>query len=103
MLDLGVDDPVAYVTTTDRDWADERAFVWAICIPTTGELIALIGVERDGGEPDGVEPDGVERAGDAGRLWGRARAGYDDALEVAVGPVTRFAEGALGLTVLPIS
>lgn len=93
MLDLGVDDPVAYVTTTDRDWADERAFVWAVCVPTTGELIALIGVERDG----------VERDRDAGRLWGRARAGYDDALEVAVGPVTRFAEGALGLTVLPIS
>lgn len=93
MLDLGVHDPVAYVTTTDRDWADERAFVWAVCVPTTGELIALIGVERDD----------VERDGDAGRLWGRARAGYDDALEVAVGPVTRFAEGALGLTVLPIS
>lgn len=103
MLDLGVHDPVAYVTTTDRDWADERAFVWAVCVPTTGELIALIGVERDGVERDGVEPDGAERAGDAGRLWGRARAGYDDALEVAVGPVTRFAEGALGLTVLPIS
>lgn len=86
MSDLGVDDPAGYVSTADRNWAGETEFVWAICIPTTGELIALIGVTRDG---------------ETGHLWARARSGYDEAVEVATGPVTRFAEGALGLTVEP--
>ena len=81
---LGVDDPAAYVAAGEHDWNAETRFVWAVCIPTTGELIALIGVTPDGS---------------SGELWGRAREGYDEALDAAIGPVSRFAEGALGLTV----
>ncbi|SCB98460.1 hypothetical protein GA0061091_1042 [Gordonia sp. v-85] len=81
---LEVDDPAAYVAAAQRDWESETRFVWAICIPTTGELIALIGVTPNGS---------------SGRLWGEARDGYDEALDTAVGPVSRFAEGALGLVV----
>ncbi|GAA3687565.1 hypothetical protein [Gordonia hankookensis] len=87
LSDLGIDDPDAYVAATNAAWADETGYVWAVCIPTTGELIALIGVRRDH---------------DGGHLWGRARVGHDEALHAAVAPVTRFAEGALGLTVGPI-
>ncbi|MDJ0452798.1 hypothetical protein [Gordonia amicalis] len=81
---LGVDSPADYVEAANSDWDAETRFVWAICIPTTGELIALIGVTPDGS---------------SGRLWGQARDGYDEALDAAIGPVSRFAEGALNLTV----
>ncbi|GAC85593.1 hypothetical protein GP2_037_00230 [Gordonia paraffinivorans NBRC 108238] len=81
---LGVDSPADYVATANADWESETRFAWAICIPTTGELVALIGVIPDGS---------------SGLLWGRAREGYDEALDAAVGPVSRFAEGALGLSV----
>ncbi|MCG7631945.1 MULTISPECIES: GNAT family N-acetyltransferase [Gordonia] len=81
---LQVDDPTAYVTAAHHGWESETRFVWAVCIPTTGELIAVIGVTRDGS---------------SGRLWGEARDGYDEALDAAIGPVSRFAEGALQLAV----
>ena len=83
LTDLGIDDPSGYVAESDSRWAAESEFVWAVCIPTTGELVALIGV--------------TNRAG-AGDLWEKARTGFDDALDAARGPVTRFAEGALGLS-----
>ena len=81
---LGADSPADYVASANADWDNETRFVWAICIPTTGELIAVIGVTPDDS---------------SGELWGRAREGYDEALDAAIGPVSRFAEGALGLTV----
>ncbi|MFT4396481.1 hypothetical protein ACLTEW_16260 [Gordonia lacunae] len=81
---LEVGDPAAYIAAAQRDWESETRFVWATCIPTTGELVAVVG----------VTPDGF-----TGRLWGAARDGYDEALDAAVGPVSRFAEGALGLLV----
>lgn len=81
---LEVGDPAAYIAAAQRDWESETRFVWAICIPTTGELVAVVGVTPDGS---------------TGRLWGAARDGYDEALDAAVGPVSRFAEGALGLLV----
>lgn len=91
LSDLGVADPQRYVADADAAWADETGFVWAVCIPTTGELVALIGVNADNG--------GTEDTADSGILWGRARSGHDDALEAAVGPVRRFAGQALGLDV----
>lgn len=80
LTELGIDDPVVYVATTDDD--PERC-VWAVCIPTTGELVALIGVA---GTPK------------RSTLTGVARAGFDEALAAAQGPVTRFAHQALDLT-----
>lgn len=77
---LSIDDAAAYIAGTDSDWADETRFVWAVCIPTTGETVALIGVRGD-------------------VLAGIHRDGHADALDAAVGPITRFAAGALGLTV----
>ena len=81
---LGVSEPEQYVRQAADGWENESEFVWAICIPTTGELIALIGVQV---------------VGSAAQLWGQAADGYDEALEAARGPVTRFAQGALGLSI----
>ena len=83
LADLGVPDPYDHVVSSARNWADETTFVWAVCVPTTGELIALIGVAEDG------------------RMFGRARSGYVDALSESVPVVARFATGALGLEVSP--
>ncbi|MFT3663111.1 MAG: hypothetical protein QM809_17605 [Gordonia sp. (in: high G+C Gram-positive bacteria)] len=88
LTDLGVPDPAAYVVAADAedslgDGGDAVSrCVWAVCIPTTGELIALIGVS--GSASSSV-------------LRGRSRAGHRAALADAEGPVRRFAEQALGL------
>ncbi|MCF8590300.1 hypothetical protein [Gordonia liuliyuniae] len=83
-----VDDPAAYIRAANDGWADESRFVWAVCVPTTGETVALIAVRATGAT--------------TADLVGVARDGYDDALADAVGPVTRFASGALGLTTGPL-
>lgn len=80
LADLGVTDPAGYVARADDGWTHETLLVWAVCIPTTGELVALIGVTGPTSSTT---------------ISGRARAGYDDALAAAAGPVRRFAEGAL--------
>ncbi|MFT3899551.1 MAG: hypothetical protein QM728_04790 [Gordonia sp. (in: high G+C Gram-positive bacteria)] len=42
LADLGIDDPAAFVVAADEGWADESRFTWAVCEPTTGELMSLI-------------------------------------------------------------
>lgn len=59
---LGIDQPATYVAAAEHDWHTETRFTWAVCIPTTGELVAVIGVDADRG------------------LWGRCRDGHDEAL-----------------------
>ncbi|GAA4673810.1 hypothetical protein [Gordonia humi] len=85
---LEVPDAAEYIRAADAGWADESRFVWAVCVPTTGETVALIGVRPTG---DGTA-----------RLCGLARADHPAALDDAVGPVARFARGALGLTTGPL-
>lgn len=81
LRDGGIDDP-GYVTERARQWAADEHYSWAVCEPTTGELLAEVGVTLQGS--DGV-------------LSGWARPGHDDALETAADAVRRFADGALGL------
>lgn len=83
LRDLGVDDPEAYVRQVDSGWADESSFTWAVCEPTTGELVATVSVVLDA---------------DRASVVGHARDGYDDALAAAYPVVARFATGALGVT-----
>ncbi len=78
----GIDDP-GYVPERARQWAADEHCSWAVCEPTTGELLAEVGLTPNGS--DGV-------------VSGWARPGHDDALETAIDSVRRFAEGALGLT-----
>ncbi|MFT4041834.1 MAG: hypothetical protein QM673_01590 [Gordonia sp. (in: high G+C Gram-positive bacteria)] len=82
LTDLGIDSPADYVARAQAAWADETALTWAVCVPTTGELIALI----------------VARAGES--LCGQARAGGEQALAAAHDPVVRFTRDALGWPVV---
>lgn len=86
LADLHIDDPRGFVVCAEGGWEQETLFTWAVCEPTTGELLALIEIVPKG---DGT----------AATLRGRARTDGHDALAAAVAPVTRFASGALGLHV----
>ena len=91
LADLGLPDPAGYVAGTSAvaapvDYAAPDAAVrcvWAVAEPTTGELVALVGVA---GVPEG------EAA-----LRGLARTDFAHALTESVPVVRRYAEQALGL------
>ncbi|MGZ8179299.1 hypothetical protein ACXVUM_15325 [Williamsia sp. SKLECPSW1] len=90
LLDDGVldgDTPSAAVARAARGWRDGSRLSWAVCVPTTGEMVALIVLVP---------------AGDTARLQtGTTPAdGAQDALAAGRGAVTRFADGALGLRVV---
>ncbi|GAA3048388.1 hypothetical protein GCM10010528_29500 [Gordonia defluvii] len=59
LSDLGIADPAAFVVAADAGWADETRFTWAVCEPTTGELMSLITADP-GGRPDGMARDGQQ-------------------------------------------
>lgn len=80
----GIDDP-DYVATRAAEWAAETHFSWAVCEPTSGELLAEIGLTP------------LDRG--AARLAGWARPGHDDALATGLDAVRRFAAAGLRLTV----
>jgi hypothetical protein len=80
LAEVGEDDP-DYVTRRTADWASDSCYSWAVCEPTTGELLAEITVDPG-----------------AAALGVRARDGHQDAADVAAGAVRRFAAGALGIT-----
>lgn len=89
LLGTASDSPAQFVTDAASWWADETRFTWAVCEPTTGELIALIAITRDDRQPDHAY------------LTSAYRADHTEALAVGSAAVTRFVEGALGLTVAP--
>lgn len=82
LRDGGIDDP-DYIAARTRGWASEEHFSWAVCEPTTGEMLAEVG----------LTPAGTDCA-----VSGWARRGHDGALTAATDAVRRFASGALGLT-----
>jgi hypothetical protein len=41
LADLGVTDP-EYVARSDAQWAADSRYSWAVCEPTTGELLAEV-------------------------------------------------------------
>lgn len=81
LAELGERDP-DYVARRAAQWASETGFSWAVCEPTTGELLAEVTIDP----------------GNA-TLATRARPGHDDAASVAATAVRRFAAAALNLTV----
>ncbi len=78
LADGGITDP-AYVPDRLADWDGDRHYSWAVCEPTTGELLAEIGLSPQGD------------------ITGWARPGQAAALDAAVSSVRRFAAGALGI------
>ncbi|MBO0853786.1 MAG: hypothetical protein J2P18_08460 [Nocardia sp.] len=84
LADGGITDP-DHVAKRSVGWAEESGYSWAVCEPTTAELVAEIVVTP---ESDGTA-----------ELSGWAREGYSAALESGTAAVRRFVAGALGLTV----
>lgn len=84
LADGGITDP-DYVTQRNAEWDNETHFTWAVCEPTTAELVAEIGVTP---AEDGTA-----------ELTGWARPGHEPALQAGLSTVSRFVEGALGLRI----
>ncbi len=82
LADGGITDP-DYVERRSREWAEQITYSWAVCEPTTAELVAEIVVTP---EADGTA-----------ELSGWARTGHDAALASGLSAVSRFVAGALGL------
>ncbi len=78
---LGETDP-NYVTQCSALWASDTGYTWAVCEPTTGELLAEVTLDPA-----------------AATVRTRARDGHTDAAAIAELSVRRFAAAVLGLTV----
>ncbi|HET6731265.1 hypothetical protein [Mycobacterium sp.] len=78
---LGETDP-DYVTRCTAQWASDTGYTWAVCEPTTGEMLAEVRLDPV-----------------AATLRTRTRDGYADATAIAAQSVRRFAAAMLGLTV----
>jgi hypothetical protein len=81
LADLGETD-LGYVEQAERGWTSDTRYTWAVCEPTTGELLAEITLEPQ-----------------TGLLQSRARPGHQDAAAMSEETVRRYASAALGLTV----
>lgn len=78
----GISDP-DYVAAAARGWAAQTVLSWAVCEPTTADMVAEVRLLPAESEISG---------------W--ARDGYGTALDAGVAAVRRFAAGALGLAEL---
>jgi hypothetical protein len=78
---LGETDP-DYVARCDARWASDTGYTWAVCEPTTGEMLAEVTLDPV-----------------AAMLRARSRDGHADATAIAAQSVRRFAASVLGLTV----
>jgi hypothetical protein len=78
LADLGETDP-DHVDVAATEWSADTCYRWAVCDPTTGELLAEVALRPATGE-----------------VRSRARAGFDEAAAAATESVRRFAR-ALGL------
>jgi hypothetical protein len=74
LAELGETDP-DYVARSDANWDSDTTYSWAVCEPTTGELLAEVTLDPTTGE-----------------INLRARPGHADAAQTAADTVRRFAE-----------
>lgn len=81
LADMGETDP-GYIGRCRAQWTSDTAYTWAVCEPTTGEMLAEIRLDPQ-----------------AGRLDTRHRDGHEEAAGIAEQSVRRFATAMLGLTV----
>ncbi len=72
LAELGETDP-DYVAHTAAAWACDTGYSWAVCEPTTGELVGLVTFDPPSGAVDA-----------------RARDGHADAAAIAAEAVRRF-------------
>jgi hypothetical protein len=83
LADLGETDP-DHVALSAARWATDTGYTWAVCEPTTGELLAEISVDPT-----------------AATLRTRARPDEADAADAAAAVVRRFVLAVLGLSLEP--
>jgi hypothetical protein len=81
LADLGETDP-DYVMRCGALWASDTGYTWAVCEPTTGELLAEVTIDPR-----------------AATVRSRARGGHSGAAATAEQAVRRFAAAVLGMTV----
>ena len=81
LTDLGEDD-LDYVHDAADGWADDTRYTWAVCEPTTGEMLAEVALEPA-----------------SGYLSSRARPGFEDVAAISEATVRRYAAAVLGLQV----
>lgn len=80
LAELGETDP-HHVALTASGWADDTCYRWAVCEPTTGELLAEVALDaRDG------------------QISTRYRPGHAAAARTGAEAVSRFAASALIIT-----
>lgn len=79
---MGESDP-GYVARCNAQWAAETGYTWAVCEPTTGEMLAEVSIDPV-----------------ASTLRTRARDGHEDAAAIAEQSVRRFVTAMLGLTII---
>jgi len=80
LASMGESDP-DYVARCTAQWASDTGYTWAVCEPTTGEMLAEVRIDPL-----------------AATLRTRSRDGHDDAVAIAEQSVRRFASAMLGLT-----
>lgn len=81
LADLGETDG-EYIDDAADAWADDTRYTWAVCEPTTGELLAEITLDPK-----------------SGFMASRARPGHEDAAAMSEDTVRRYASQILGLEV----
>jgi hypothetical protein len=81
LADLGETDP-DYIRRCTAHWASDTGYTWAVCEPSTGELLAEVTLDPV-----------------TATMHTRARYGHADAAAIAAQSVRRFAAAALGITV----
>ena len=81
MAALGETDP-DYVARCDGQWASYTRYTWAVCEPTTGEMLAEVTLDPF-----------------TATLRTRTRDGHADAAATAAQSVRRFADAVLGLAI----
>lgn len=81
LTDLGEDD-LDYVHDAADGWADDTRYTWAVCEPTTGELLAEVILDPV-----------------TGFLSSRGRPDFEDAAAISEDTVRRYAAQVLGLEV----
>ncbi|MGV0852771.1 hypothetical protein [Mycolicibacterium phlei] len=82
LAEMGETDP-GYVARCRALWASDTGYSWAVCEPTTGEMLAEITVDPRNAV-----------------LHKRFRDGHGDAATIAEQSVRRFASAMLGLTIV---
>ncbi|MDP9168330.1 MAG: hypothetical protein M3O32_20050, partial [Actinomycetota bacterium] len=81
LADLGETD-LDYIDEAEDGWADDTLYTWAVCEPTTGELLAEITLDPT-----------------SGFMKSRARPGHEDAAAMSEETVRRYASEILNIRV----